>query len=99
MIIYAYTFGYQSIQKYLENGIIIVKHEENHLILRFVDICESKSVLKSNNLIQQGDSGGALTSDPLAAASMSSSAAWWGASYIQRNSDPYPTPCLFMMIE
>ena len=44
MIIYAYTFGYQSIQKYLENGIIIVKHEENHLILRFVDISESKSV-------------------------------------------------------
>ena len=90
MIIYAYTFGYQSVQKYLENGIIIVKHEENHLILRFVDICESKSVLKSNNLILQGDSGGALTSDPIAAASMSSSAAWWGASCAGTYSDPYP---------
>ena len=91
MIIYAYTFGYQSVQKYLENGIIFVKHEENHLILRFVDICESKSVLKSNNLILQGDSGGPLTTDPVAAASMSSSAAWWGASCAGTYSDPYPT--------
>ena len=33
LIIYACTFGYRSIQKYLDNGIIVVEKAEKHSIL------------------------------------------------------------------
>ena len=32
LIIYAHYFGHKSIQKYLKNGVIIVKEEENSVL-------------------------------------------------------------------